>query len=253
MNKEIDLPKMPWTVKVPMLELYALVVLCIATTPIIGGALFLSLVFLFFGLGLQHGREWVAELFVVLVVICGVLGSVLSFIISQNWIFGCTALAVALPELLICLPSSRQWFVAAGGMRAMKKASSGCLGVAVRVLAWVVSVPIAFVGLIVLLEVPYFNTISRLGKYESKDALILNEAEQVTKTFGFVQDGTNYTAVVLKPIGAFPSGPAVFVAGATGRIVDRCRDYGDNMRFRERWDFSWKDFRKEEAKTEEGK
>ena len=135
-------------------------------------------------------------------------------------------------------------------MRVAKESSSGWLGVVARVLAWVVSVSIALFVLIVLLKVPYFNTISRLGKYESKDALILNEAEQVTKTFGFVQDGTNYTAIVLKPISALSSGPAVLVADATGHIIDRCRDYGDNMRFRERWAFSWKDFRKEDGKGE---
>ena len=87
-------------------------------------------------------------------------------------------------------------------------------------------------------------------KYENKEALILNEAEQVTKTFDFAQNGTNYTAIVLKPIGTFASGPAVFVADATGRIIDRCRDYGDNTRFNERWTFSWKDFRKEDGSGE---
>ena len=30
-------------------------------------------------------------------------------------------------------------------------------------------------------------------------------------------------------------------------------DYGDNMGFRDRWEFSWKDFRKEDAKTEKSK
>ena len=69
----------------------------------------------------------------------------------------------------------------------------------------------------------------------------------------FVQNGTNYTTIVLTPIGALASGPAVFVADATGRIIARCRDYGDNMRFRERWTFSWKDFRNEDAKKEESK
>ena len=107
--------------------------------------------------------------------------------------------------------------------------------------------------LIALLKIPGLNKAVRLGKYKSKDALISNEAEQVTKTFDFVQNGTNYTAIVLTPIGALASGPAVFVADATGRIIDRCRDYGDNMGFRDRWEFSWKDFRKEDAKTEKSK
>lgn len=253
MKKEIGLPKMPWTVRVPMLAFYALAVLCIAAIPITGDCLFLGLFFLFVGLGLQHGREWMSEALAFFGVICGVLGSVLSFAISQNWIAGCFALVFALPALFVCLPSSRRWFAEVGAMRVAKESSSGWLGVVARVLAWVVSVSIALFVLIVLLEVPYFNTISYLGKYESKDALILNEAEQVTKTFGFVQDGTNYTAIVLKPIGAFPSGPAVFVADATGRIIDRCRDYGDNMRFRGHWDFSWEDFSNEDAKTEEAK
>ena len=253
MMERAELPKMPWTVKVPMLELYALVVLCIAATPIISVSLFLAVVFLCFGLGLQQGREWVAELLVVWVVICGVLGAVLSFVVSQNWIVGCLALAFALPALLACLPSSRRWFAAVGAMRSAKKSSSGFLCGVVKILAWVVTVPVAFVVLVALLEIPGLNTAARLVKYERKDALISTETELVTKTFDFVQDGSNYTAIVLTPIGALPSGPAVCVADATGRIIDRCRDYGDNMQFRERWEFSWKDFRREDAKTDDMK
>ena len=135
-------------------------------------------------------------------------------------------------------------------MRSNKNSPSGCLGVTARVLVWVASVPIAFAVLIALLEVPSFNAASCLVKYENKEALILNEAEQVTKTFDFAQNGTNYTAIVLKPISALSSSPAVLVADGTGHIIDRCRDYGDNMRFRERWAFSWKDFRNEDAKGE---
>ena len=136
------------------------------------------------------------------------------------------------------------------GVRSKGKSSFRWLAIVGRVLAWVVFIPIALVVLIALLEIPWLNTVSRLVKYEYKAALISNEAEQVTKTFDFTQDGTNYTAIVLKPIGALPSGPAVFVADSTGRIIDRCRDYCDNSTFTGRWAFSWKDFRKEEAKTE---
>ena len=253
MKKEIDLPKMPWTVRVPMLELYTLAVSCVGyavylTSPLTavaeGFLIFLALIFFWFGRGLQRGHEDVVELLVLRVVICGVLGAVLSFVISQNWIGGCIAVAFALPALLVCLPSSKRWFAAVGAMRADKKYSSGCLGGAARILAWVVTLPVAFVVLVALLEIPGFNKSKRLVKYGSKGTLISAEAEQVTKTFDFVQNGTNYTAIVLKPIGAFPSGPAVFIADATGRSIDRCRDYGDNMRFRERWEFSWKNFRK---------
>ena len=262
MKDKIELPKMPWTVRVPMLELYALAVLCVGyavclTSPLTaiaeGSLLFLALIFFWFGRGLQRGRKDVAELLAVWVVIGGVLGSVLSFIISQIRIGGCIALAFSLPALLVCLPSSGRWFAAVGAMRSTKKSSSGCPGCAVKILTWVVTVPVAFLVLIASLEIPGINKSARLGKYESKDALISNEAEQVTKTFDFVQNGTNYTAIVLTPIGALASGPAVFVADATGRIIARCRDYGDNMRFRERWSFSWKDFRKEDAKTEDSK
>lgn len=265
MEDKVELPKMPWTVRVPMLELYALAVLCVGCAVCLTGPLtakaegfliFLALIFFWFGRGLRRGREDVAELLVGWVVICGILGCVISLCIlcpSQGITVGCLALALALPALLVCLPSAKQWFTAAGAMRATKKPSSGCPGVAARILAWAVSVPVAFVVLIALLEIPGLNKGARLGKYESKDALILNEAEQVTKTFDFVQGGSNYTAIVLKPIGALPSGPAVFVADATGRIIARCRDYGDNMRFRERWSFSWKDLRKEDAKTEKSK
>jgi len=259
MKKEIDLPKMPWTVRVPMLELYTLAVSCVGyavylTSPLTavaeGFLIFLALIYFWFGRGLQRGHEDVAELLVLWVVICGVLGAVLSFVISQNWIGGCIAVAFALPALLVCLPSAKRWFASAGAMRSTKKSLPGCLGFAAKILAWAVTIPFAFIVLIVLLEIPGHNTAARLVKYEDKDALISNEPEQVTKTFDFVQNGTNYTAIVLKPIGAFPSGPAVFIADATGRIIDRCRDYGDNMRFRERWEFSWKNFRKEDVKEE---
>ena len=261
-KKKIDLPKMPWTVRVPMLELYALAVHCVGcavcltgplTAKVEGFLIFLALIFFWFGRGLQRGREDMAELLVGWVVICGILGGVLSLCIlcpSQDMIAGCLALALSLPVLLLCLPSAKQWFTAVGAMRATKKPLSGCLGAAARILAWAVSVPVAFVVLIALLEIPGLNKASCLVKYENKEALILNEAEQVTKTFNFTQGGSNYTAIVLKPIGALSSGPAVLVADATGQIIDRCRDYGDNMRFRERWAFSWKDFRNEDGEGE---
>lgn len=259
MKDKVDLPKMPWAVWVPMLELYALAALCVGyavylTSPLTaiseGFLLFLALIFFWFGHGLQRGREDVAELLVAWAVICGVLGALLLFQFSTNWHVACFVSALTLPMLLICLPSSRRWFMEMRGVRSKGKSSFRWLAIVGRVLAWVVFIPIALVVLIALLEIPWFNTVSRLVKYEHKAALITNEAEQVTKTFDFTQDGTNYTAIVLKPIGALPSGPAVFVADSTGRIIDRCRDYGDNSRFNGRWAFSWKDFRKEEAKTE---
>ena len=262
MKDKTELPKMPWTVCVPMLELYAIAVFCVGyavylTSPLTaiaeGSLFFLALIFFWFGRGLQRGREDVAELLVFWVVICGVLGSVLSFIISQIRIGGCIALAFSLPALLVCLPSSRRWFAAVGAIRSTKKSSSGCLGCTVKILTWVVTVPVAFFVLIASLKIPGINKAARLAKYGSKDTLISNEAEQVTKTFDFVQNGTNYTAIVLTPIGALASGPAVFVADATGRIIDRCRDYGDNIRFRDRWSFSWKDFRKKDSSTEKSK
>ena len=235
MEDKVELPKMPWTVRVPMLELYALAALCVGyavylTSPLTaiseGFLLFLALIFFWFGRGLQRGREDVAELLFACAVICGILGAVLLFLISTNWHVACFVSALTLPMLLICLPSSRRWFMEMRGVRSKGKSSFRWLAIVGRVLAWVVFIPIALVVLIALL------------------------AEQVTKTFDFTQDGTNYTAIVLKPIGALPSGPAVFVADSTGRIIDRCRDYGDNSRFNGRWAFSWKDFRKEEAKTE---
>ena len=259
MKKKIELPKMPWTVRVPMLELYALAAFCVGyavylTSPLTamteGFLLFFALILFWFGHGLQRGREDVVKLLVVWMVICSALGACFSFVVSQNMIVGCTVLALAIPLLLVCLPSARRWFAAADAMRSNKNSPSGCLGVTARVLVWVASVPIAFAVLIALLEVPSFDAASCLVKYENKEALILNEAEQVTKTFDFTQDGTNYTAIVLKPIGALSSGPAVLVADATGHIIDRCRDYGDNTRFNGRWAFSWKDFRNEDAKGE---
>ena len=140
-KKKIDLPKMPWTVRVPMLELYSLAVFCVGyavylTSPLTaiseGFLLFFALIFFWFGYSLQRGREDVAELIVVLIMICGVLGAGLSFSILQNWILGCFVLAFTLPVLLLCLPSARRWFAAVGTMRSTKKSSSGCLGVTAR-------------------------------------------------------------------------------------------------------------------------
>ena len=72
MKDKVDLPKMPWAVWVPMLELYALAALCVGyavylTSPLTaiseGFLLFLALIFFWFGHGLQRGREDVAVAF----------------------------------------------------------------------------------------------------------------------------------------------------------------------------------------------
>ena len=66
MKDKVDLPKMPWAVWVPMLELYALAALCVGyavylTSPLTaiseGFLLFLALIFFWFGHGLQRGAS----------------------------------------------------------------------------------------------------------------------------------------------------------------------------------------------------
>jgi hypothetical protein len=80
---------------------------------------------------------------------------------------------------------------------------------------------------------------ARLCDYPTKDALIAAEPQEVTRTIAFTQNGTNYTAAVLSCIGFLPSGPAVIIYDADGRLIDRCADSGDNMSFNERWHFNF--------------
>ena len=111
----------------------------------------------------------------------------------------------------------------------------------------------AIAVLIASLKAPGSNTASRIMKYEDRDAVISNEAEQVIRMFDFEQYGTKYTAIVLKPVSALASGPAVLVADATGRIIARCSDCGDDTGFCERWALmalTREDFRSEDVEAE---
>ncbi len=258
MKKKIDLPKMPWTVRVPVVALYALAVFCVGYAVFLTSSvtaiaevflLCFALIFLSLGLGLQRGRTWVAGLLAA----GGVLGigCAVGCSICKVWRAGLVFLLISLPAMLPCLPSARQWLKATS---AANPAKTGCVASVAKIVLWVAFVPAAFIVFALLMSVvPGTFAFLHLARYESKEALVAAESNLVFRTFDFAQDGTNYTAIVLKPIGTFASGPAVFVADATGRIIDRCRDYGDNMRFRERWEFSWKNFRKEDVKREESK
>ena len=75
-------------------------------------------------------------------------------------------------------------------------------------------------------------------------------SNEVNRVFQFTQDGTNFTVVVMGRMRLLASGPGVFVFNEDGMRVDRTIDYGDDLRFRERWGFTWADFRQTNSVSE---
>lgn len=112
--------------------------------------------------------------------------------------------------------------------------------------AWKTVRAVAFVGLSLiilslLVDVPGCRRYRRYRAYPNLRGLTAAETNDIRKVFAFRQDGSNFTAVVVKPCRALASGPAVLVYDADGRLVDHTRDYGDYP-LRRVWNFSWTDF-----------
>ena len=105
----------------------------------------------------------------------------------------------------------------------------------VKVVVAIVLVIVAFVALVVALELPDARRFKRYCEYPNKDALLAAEAQNVVSSTDCVLNGTNVTIVSMGPLGFLPSGSAMLVYDAEGRLIDWTDDEGENGRFQRKW------------------
>lgn len=98
----------------------------------------------------------------------------------------------------------------------------------------VVKVIGVFAGLLLLLAVvpeimsiPGCRRFHRYASYENMQEMIVAETNDIKRIIPFQQDGSNYTAVLVKPCRVLGSGLAALIYDHEGRLVDRNRDIGD--------------------------
>lgn len=239
MNKRMDLPKMPWTIRMAIGLLDALcVVVVIFALEDCGSGMRLFLMKLigavwFIGLDIELRRGWCAIRQLV------TLAAIASTLLLMNpcWrALLCIALIVG-TAIMLYIPPSSDWLLVAA--RIEKSELVGLWRKIRRTIYRIVLatpvVAVSLVGLIALPEIPGTWKYERLCAYPNREALQTAEPEEVSKVIEFSQNGTNYTAVVLSRIGFLPSGPAVFIYDESGIRVDQCSDSGDNDSFLRRW------------------
>ena len=90
-----------------------------------------------------------------------------------------------------------------------------------------------------LLDIPGGKRFNRYCSYPDMKTLMDTEKDDVSATFGYDRDGTNFIFVVLKPCRFLASGPAVLVYDFKGRLFDMSRDEGDDGRFQRDWPLRW--------------
>jgi len=184
---------------------------------------------------LHRGRTWIRGL--VTLMACA------SFALLVNpslWAW-CAIVPLVGAAVLLRLPQSNKWYACAAAAEDMERLVwwRKVARVTYRTLIALPFVIASLCAFLITPEIPGMRKFARLCDYPTKDALIAAEPQEVTRTIAFTQNGTNYTAVVLSCIGFLPSGPAVIIYDADGRLMDRCADSGDNMSFNERWHFNF--------------
>ena len=184
---------------------------------------------------LHRGRTWIRGLITLMA--CA------SFALLANpsfWAW-CVIVPLAGAAVSLRLPPSNKWYACAAAAEDMEALAwwhkAGRL--ACRTLIALPFVIASLCAFLIAPAIPGMRKFARLCDYPTKDALIAAEPQEVTRTIAFTQNGTNYTAVVLSCIGFLPSGPAVIIYDADGRLIDRCADSGDNMSFNECWHFNF--------------
>ena len=151
--------------------------------------------------------------------------------------FTLVAIPFLVSTILLYLPPSRKWFNKATAKEYSKHVPMcrNALRLSYRAVI-VAPIAVLLIGMIALIpSIPSIIKFARLSGYETKNALIAAEPCEVKKTVEFIQDGTNFTAIFLSPIGFLPSGPPIIIYDADGRRVDYCLDSGDNLQFLKRW------------------
>lgn len=151
--------------------------------------------------------------------------------------FAIVAIPFLISAILLQLPPPRKWFDKTSTKENATHISRWSKILRLSYRAVIVS-PIAVLlpGMIAFTpSIPGIIKFSRLSGYQTKNALLAAEPCEVKKTVEFIQNGTNFTAIFLSPIGLLPSGPPIIIYDANGRRVDCCRDSGDNLRFLKQW------------------
>ena len=112
----------------------------------------------------------------------------------------------------------------------------------------IVVVVVALVALVVALELPDARRFKRYCEYPNKDALLAAEAQNVVSSTDCVLNGMNVTIVSMGCLGFLPSGSAMLVYDAEGKLIDRTRDEGDDGCFQRKWSKVWHAARREETR-----
>ena len=118
----------------------------------------------------------------------------------------------------------------------------------VKVVVAIVLVVAALVALVIALELPDARRFKRYCEYPNKDALLAAEAQNVVSSTDCVLNGTNVTIISMGPLGFLPSGAAMLVYDADGKLIDWTRDEGDDGCFQRKWSKVWHTARREETR-----
>ena len=192
-------------------------------------------------LALRQGKSAMRLIFIPIGIMCafGLCAMVWTFVFNMTFFLVMLPFA-ALPVLLY-LPPSGRWFAAVREERGDQ--NGGCASCVAF---------FAFLILMLMLIALDFPSRSRCSRYSSmtRDEFLAAVSNEVNRVFQFTQDGTNFTVVVMGPMRLLASGPGVFVFNEDGIRVDRTIDYGDDLRFRERWGFTWADFQQTNSVSE---
>ena len=117
-----------------------------------------------------------------------------------------------------------------------------------KVVVAIVVVIVALVALVIALELPDARRFMRYCEYPNKDALLAAEAQNVVSSTDCVLNGTNVTIVSMGCLGFLPSGAAMLVYDAEGRLIDWTGDEGEDGRFQRQWSRVWRTARREETR-----
>jgi hypothetical protein len=192
-------------------------------------------------LALRQGKSAMRLIFIPIGIMCaiGLYAMVWTFVFNMTYFLIMLTFA-ALPVLLY-LPLSGRWFAA------VREARGGQNGGCASCVAF-----FAFLILMLMLIALDLPSRSRCSRYAlmTRDEFMAAASNEVNRVFQFMQGGTNFTVVVMGRMRLLASGPGVFVFNEDGIRVDRTIDYGDDLRFRERWGFTWADFRQTNSVSE---
>lgn len=97
------------------------------------------------------------------------------------------------------------------------------------------------VGVGLLVNILGCNRYSRYCSYESKDALIAAELEDMRFCVDCTVNGTNVAIIAMRDCLPLASGLAVFVFDEEGKRIDKTSDEGDDGVFQRRWGRAWRE------------